>query len=80
MRMRGQVANHPVRRGLVRHDGMRRVDDLHPLEIAVRAGMIIRPGNVRRVRVVAPVSLQVRIEVLGVEIMRLSDTAEGADL
>src|SRR3954466_8637715 len=57
---------------------MRGADDLYFLEVAVRPGVEVRPGNGGGEGVVALAFAEIRVLVLRVEIMRLADGAQRA--
>jgi hypothetical protein len=53
--------------------------DFDLLEIAIRAGVEVRPGDVGRVRIVDLAFLGIRVLLFRVEVVRLADTAQRAD-
>src|SRR5262245_58401806 len=79
VRVPRQTANITGRRLLVAQHRMRRVDYCDRLEVAVRPRMIVRPGNRRRIGIVALVARRVGIFMLRMEEMRLADFTERAD-
>ena len=79
MWVRGQEADRAGGGSSIGQDGVWRADDLDLLEVAVGAGMEVRPGDVGGERVVDLPPGRIGVEVAAVEMVRTAEPLDCAD-